>query len=470
MDEPIPLEMPPGLSRMGTEYQNKGAFYDANLWRWAKGKSGPVGGWSELGSLAAATVRGIHSWLDINSVGRVALASRDAIRVVDTSGSPTTITPSGMTSQPDTSQWSIDNAGQRLFLVNDSEGLVRTWLPGDMLATTLSNAPTAAALVVTQESILMLFGAGGDPRKIQWSDLDAYTTWTPDTINYTRDFPLQSAGKIMCGRKIRGGILVLTSEDAHIGRFLDFPLVYGFTEIGKSCGIISRNADIVIDDQAYWMGKDKFFMSSGGGVQELPCLIHDDVFGSAEEPTRGLNRTYAAKVYAGHVSQHNEIWWHYPKGSATENSTAVVYNYAERTWTYHAIVRLCAIESGNGFDYPLMVGSDGKLWRHEIGESRTGAGTIFARSGPMELGEGGRVIYGDMLIPDEGTAGDVQTYIHSRLYPNASETTLGPFTSANPTGCRFSGRQVSIEHRLVNANDGGRVGTFRVKVVPGGER
>lgn len=466
----VKLEFPPGLNRMGTEYQNKGVFFDANLWRWSKGKSGPVGGWAELGALSASTVRGIHSWLDISAVGRVALASRNTIRVVSTAGSPTTITPAGMATQGDDSQWSIDNAGQRLFLVNDDEGIVRTWLPGDATATTLTNCPSATALVVTQESILMVFGAGGNPRIIQWSDLDAYTVWTPDTINYTRDFPLQSAGEIMCGRKIRGGILILTTEDAHLARFLDFPLVYGFTEIGGSCGIISRNAVCVIDDQAYWMGKDKFFTSSGGGVQELPCLIHDDVFGSAEEPTRGLNRAQAAKVYALHVSQHNEIWWLYAKGSATENSHAVVYNYAERTWNYHAIVRLCGIESGNGFQYPMMMGSDGKLWRHEIGETRTGAGTIFARSGPLELGDGEQVMYARMLYPDEGTAGDVQTYVHTRFYPNGAEVTSGPFTSANPTGARFTGRQASIEHRLVNANDGGRVGTFRVKVVPGGER
>ena len=230
------------------------------------------------------TVRGIHSWLDIDAVGRLALASRSAIWTMSPAGVDTTITPTGMSEQDDTSQWSIDNAGQRLFLVNDDEGLVRTWLPGDIRATTLSNAPTATALVVTQESILMVFGAGGDPRLVQWSDLDAYTVWSPDTINYTRDFPLQSAGEIMCGRKIRGGILILTSEDAHLARFLDFPLVYGFTEIGANCGVISRNGVVVIDDQAYWMGKNKFFVSSGGGVQEIPCLIHDDVFGSAEEP------------------------------------------------------------------------------------------------------------------------------------------------------------------------------------------
>lgn len=466
----IPLEIPPGLYRQGTEYQSKGRFFNGNLWRWAKGKSGPVGGWEALGAGVTGTVRGIHSWLDISAVGRLAIASRSKIWVVGTTGTATEITPSGMTERAATSQWTLDNAGQRLFAVNDDEGVIRTWLPGDVAATSLTNAPTAAALVTTQESILMALGAGGDPRLIQWCDIDAYTVWTPAVDNYAGDFPLQSAGKIMCGRKIRGGVLILTDADAHLARYLDKPLVYGFSQIGANCGVISRNGMVVVDDQAFWMGRDKFFASSGGGVQEIPCSVADDVFGSAEEPTRGLNRAHAGKVYAMHVPQHNEVWWHYPKGSATENSTAVVYNYSENHWSLGTLVRLCGIAPGNGFEYPVMIGSDGTIWQHEKGETRTGAGTIFARSGPLELGDGERVLYGDHIIPDEGTAGDVQTYIHTRLYPNASETTLGPFTSANPMGCRFSGRQASIEHRLVDTDDGGRVGTFRVKVRQGGLR
>ena len=466
----IEMDFPPGLYRQGTEYQSKGRFYDANLWRWAKGKSGPIGGWLALGAGVSGTVRGIHSWLDISAVGRLALASRDKVWTVSTAGTATEITPAGMASQPDTSQWSIDNAGQRLFLCNDSEGLIRTWLPGDVNATTLTNAPTAASVVVTAESTVMALGAGGDPRAIDWCDIDAYTVWAPSTTNYAGSYPLQSAGKIMCGRKIRGGVLILTDEDAHLARYLDQPLVYGFTQIGSDCGAISRNAMIVIDDVGYWFGRSGFFMSSGGGVQAMSCPIHDDVFGSAEQPTRGLNRTYATKVYAVHVAEHNEIWWHYPKGAATENSHAVVYNYAEQTWTYHTLVRLCGTSRGNGFDYPIMIDASGTIYRHELGEARTGAGTIFARSGPLELGNGEQVMYGDLIIPDEGTAGDVQTYFHTRLNPNQSETTVGPFTSANPAGARFSGRQASIEHRLVNTNDGGTVGKFRVRVRPGGER
>jgi hypothetical protein len=390
------------------------------------------------------TIRGVHSWLDINGVGRLALAARDKIWAVSTSGTGTVITPTGMSTQDDTSQWSIDNAGQRLFLCNDDEGIIRTWLPGGIRATTLTNAPTAAAIVTTQESILMALGAAGDPRLVQWCDIDAYTVWSPDTTNYAGDFPLQSAGKIMGGRKIRGGVLILTDSDAHLARYLDQPLVYGFTEIGANCGVVSRNGMVVVDDQAFWMSQEKFFTSSGGGVQEVPCDIHDDVFGSAEDPTRGLNRTYAAKVYAMHVAQHNEVWWHYPKGSATENSHAVVYNYVERHWSLHTIVRLCGIKSGNGFQYPVMIDAFGRVWNHEKGEDRPGAGDVYARSGPLELGQGENVLYGDYVIPDEGTPGDVQTYIHTRLYPNAAESTAGPFTSANPMGCRFSGRQASI--------------------------
>jgi len=461
----VKIEYPPGLRRMGTEYQNKLAYYDANLWRWSKGESGPVGGWEQLGaSTVPGKARAIHSWIDLSGISYVAIASEQALVVSDTSGTLTTITPSGWTNtDADQSTWTLDNAGQQLFGVNDEDGVVYSWLPGAGQATTLTNAPTGSFLLVTDERILMVFGAGGDPRSIKWSDVEGFTTWTPSTTNFTRDFPLQSSGELMCALKMQGGVLILTSEDVHLGRFLGRPSVYGFEQKGTDCGAISRGCAVEAEDMTYWMGVDSFYRWNGG-VDELPCPIHDDVF---LEGT-GFNRAYASKVRAVHMPANNEIWWAYPKGAATENDTVAVYNYVEGHWTHHALVRLCGTARGAGFDYSLLLGSDGKIWQHEKGTARDGAGTIFARGGPKELGQGDSIFYGNYLISDEANQGDVQTYVHTRLDPNGAETTTGPFTSASQrAGCSFVGRQAALEHRLVSG--AGTVGTFRVDVQGGGE-
>ena len=73
------------------------------------------------------------------------------------------------------------------------------------------------------------------------------------------------------------------------------------------------------------------------------------------------------------------------------------------------------------------------------------------------------------LIPDESSLGDVNTYLKTRMYPSESDTSNGPYTSANPTDVRVLGRQVRVRHEANSASDW-RVGTYRAEVSTGGRR
>lgn len=44
----LPLRIPPGVSRNGTLYQQKGRWYSANLVRWSEGVMQPIGGWTRI--------------------------------------------------------------------------------------------------------------------------------------------------------------------------------------------------------------------------------------------------------------------------------------------------------------------------------------------------------------------------------------------------------------------------------------
>jgi hypothetical protein len=463
----IPLDIPPGLSRVGTEYQSKGRYYAANLWRWFQGTHGPVGGWASLNDGVAGVCRAIHGWVDLTGASRAAIGTEQALYTLATNGTLTDITPDAYSTVSTASSWSLDNAGQQLFGVNDADGTVYTWLPGDTEAAGLTNAPTGTALIVTDERILMVLGADGDPRMLQWSDSEAFTSWTPSTTNLTRDFPVQTNGTLMDAAKIRGGLLLWSSEDLHLVRYIQRPLVYSVEQIGDECGLIARGAMVVVNDTAYWMGRDDFYIWAGG-VSPMPCPVREDVFGVASAPTRGINRSLTGLVRAVHMAEFNEIWWMYPQGTATENSKVVVFNYAENHWNLHTLIRTVGMPRGAGFPYPLLLDETGEVWEHENGTTRSAAGTIYAKSGPLEIGNGENIFLGRWVYPDEGTAGNVSTYFHTRFMPNQTETTHGPYTSANPIPVRFAGRQVSIEHRLVSGE--GKVGTFRVEGTAGGKR
>jgi len=73
------------------------------------------------------------------------------------------------------------------------------------------------------------------------------------------------------------------------------------------------------------------------------------------------------------------------------------------------------------------------------------------------------------LIPDERTLGHVTAPFKTRFYPTATERSYGPFSMANPTSVRFTGRQVRMRVDGNSAADW-RVGIMRLDAVPGGLR
>lgn len=468
------LSVPPGLNRTGTEYESAGRYWASDLVRWVSGRLRVIGGWVALSTGLTGTARAAHTWYDNNVVGRVAVGTESKLYVVTTAGARTDITPVGYTSQDSgSSTWVLDNAGQLLIGCNDEEGIIYTWTPGAGAAATLTNAPTAYGVAVTNEGIPVALGSAGNPRQVSWPDRDDYTDWTAGPTDLAGDLIIQAQGTIQNAKKIRAGLLIWTTGDLHLMRFLGLPDVYGITPVSDNCGAVSRHCMVLVGDIARWMGPDSFYVCNGGSfVQKMPCEVREDVFGANTNAdgnrTLGMNKASAHKVRGVHVSQFNEIWWHYPKGPATENNATVVYNYLEDTWALHDMVRTCGVEEGNGFTSPLMVGGT-TLWTHESGDSRSGVGTPYARSGPVEIGDGESVSHVSRVVPDEGTVGDVDVYFYTRPFPNGTEVEHGPFSSANPINVRLMGRQVAMKFEESSASDW-RVGTYRVELSAGGKR
>jgi len=115
-----------------------------------------------------------------------------------------------------------------------------------------------------------------------------------------------------------------------------------------------------------------------------------------------------------------------------------------------------------------MVDPDGLVYEHEVGFNYEGA-TLFADSGPIQIGNGDNVMKVREVIPDEQTLGEAVVSFKTRLYPTGTQSTFGPFTAANPTNVRFSGRQVNMRVTGAVLADW-RIGVFRLDAVAGGKR
>lgn len=487
----IPLSLPPGAYRLGTNYQSAGRFYDVNRVRWKGGALMPIGGWrAKTDDLLAGVARAIITWRDNSKVVWAAIGTHTNLYAMTLGGAVSDITPTGFTAgEADSSKaggygsgdygigpygtprtdvddvqeasvWTLDTRGQHLIGCMEEDGNIYLWTldtgtpPGP-----LTNAPQAAACFVTNEGAVVALAAGGEAKRVAWSDAEIAETWAASATNTAGGINLQTYGTLRCGKRIRGTNLVFTDLDVWTMTPTFDQLVYGFERVGQACGVVSKQAVAAIDEQAVWMGPDGFWLFNGA-VTPLRCEVHDKVFGD-------FNALQGAKVHAVRLSGFSEVWWLYPSAGSVENDSYVSWNYESGEWSFGTLDRTCGTDK-SVFLYPLMVGGTGVIYEHEVAHVYTDGQLPFAEGGPLELGSGDQVMRAARLYPDVAS-GDVQVRFKVRFEPNGAETAAGPYALSPKTDVRFSGRQVAVRYEGVSGGDW-RVGSFRLDVAPGGLR
>jgi len=490
----IPLKIPPGVYRNGTEYQSAGRWFDANLVRWYENTLRPIGGWRKKSETAmTGKCRGLLTWKTNAGERYIAMGTSTKLYVMSENAVLKEVTPTGFTTgradatnttgygynlygsfaygvaRPDTgaiapaTTWSLDTWGEYLVGCSDADGKLYEWQLGfttPTLAAVITNAPTGcSALLSTAERFLFALGASSNPRLVKWSDQEDNTTWTAAATNQAGDFEINSSGSLKCGKRVRGINLLFTDVDVHTANYVGQPYVYAFERVASGCGVISAQAVAAIDSTAMWMSQSGFWIFDGY-VKPLNCDVSDYVF-------QNLNYNQASKVYAVHNSKYGEIWWFYPSNASNEVDSYVTYNYRENHWNIGVMGRTAGTDRGV-FNNPIMVDASGFIYEHEVGYAYD-SGVVYAESGPFEIGNGDNIMSVRQVIPDEQTLGEVLVSFKTRMYPTSTETTHGPYPAAQPTDVRFAGRQVKIRYTGAVLEDW-RVGVNRIEAVAAGKR
>jgi hypothetical protein len=453
-----------------------------------------MGGWRKRASgQMSGLCRGFITWRDNSALRWIAAGTQSKLYAMNEAGTLKEITPSGITAgnadavlktgygystygsfgygvaRPDlgsvtaATTWSMDTWGEYLIACSSTDGKLYQWQLGfttPTLAAAITNAPTGnKAVLVTAERIMFALGAGGNPRKVQWSDQEDNTIWTPATTNQAGDFDLATPGSLLAGKRVKGVNLLFTDVDVHTAQYVGAPFVYGFEKAGSGCGLISAQAVAAIDTAAIWMSKSGFWIYDGY-VKPLPSDVSDYVFGN-------MNFNQASKVYAVHNSQFGEIWWYYPSSSSNENDSYVTFNYRENHWNIGSLARTAGTDAGV-FTNPMAVSTDGYIYEHEVGFAYDSA-SLYAESGPVQLGNGDNIMSVRQVVPDEQTLGEAVVSFKTRNYPTGDQSTFGPYTAANPTSVRFAARQVNVKVTGNTLADW-RIGVMRLEAVPAGKR
>ena len=98
----LPLTIPPGVYRSGTELQSAGRWYDVNLVRWTEGAMEPVGGW-EARAISPLTgkARSLLTWKTNGNVRLMAIGTSSKLYAVTQSNTLVDITPTGFVAGSD---------------------------------------------------------------------------------------------------------------------------------------------------------------------------------------------------------------------------------------------------------------------------------------------------------------------------------------------------------------------------------
>jgi len=377
--------------------------------------------------------------------------------------------------------WSLDNWGDTLIACPD-DGPIYTWSPSlaSLNALVIAEAPAtnAGIFVAMPQRQIVAYGSTTngfqDPLLVRWCDVENYFVWNGTSQNQAGSYRLTSGSRIVGGLQAAQQGFLWTDVDLWAMQYVQPPLVYGFTKISSSCGLIGKYAAVSQGTNIYWMSQKQFFMATGNGVQTIKCPIWDTLFQNIDVPN-------AYKIRAASNSQFNEIAWYYPSAEGNgEVDSYVKYNTVDQVWDYGELNRTAWVDQsilgapiGAGYDsttglsfiYQHETDQDGVPYPNATQLVASGGGNYTVQASTMPstfttgyaaLSEGQDFTFVDYMIPDMkwgyfhgSQTTQVLITVYVTNYPGDTPVTYGPYTMAEATetlaGIRFRGRQVAFE-------------------------
>jgi hypothetical protein len=284
---------------------------------------------------------------------------------------------------------------------------------------------------------------------------DGYVAWSNanEPLNHETGDAGQAritGSKIVKGLPLRGGgqspaALLWSLDSLYRMYYIGGTAIFKFDPISSETTVLSSQGIIEYDGKYYWPGVDRFLMYDGT-VKEMVNNSNQNFFYD------NLNMANRQKVWVTKVTRYGEIWWHFPKGNATECDHAIIYNVRLNCW-YDTEINRAAGVSSKVFPRPIWVENmeDGtaKAWIHEEGVDRVEGEVVSAIPSFFETADFGFPTGGSdseksvganrwtritRLEPDFVQKGEMTVEVCGNEYAQAPTKTSEAFTFGPQTG------------------------------------
>ena len=339
--QPIVIRPEPGIKRDGTKFE--GNYYVDGQWvRFQRGLPRKIGGYRALQDRLDNIARAMHIH-NHNGYTYVHLGTADGVFRfrLNQNGSSSIVTnrtnPAYVSNI--NANWGFDLAyntttSQNEILAHidndindissDANGALYRGFDNGTSELDLVPAVTVSGGIVTLAPYVFAYGSDGF---IQWSRAGYTDDWSGGDAGQAR----VTSQKIVKGLPLRAGAgnapagLFWSLDSVIRATYVGGAPVFQFDTITSQSSILSGKSVIEYDGIYFWCGVDRFLMFNGV-VREVPNQLNLNWFFD------NLNYAQRQKVFAVKIPRWGEIWWCYPRGSATECTHAVIYNVRENTW------------------------------------------------------------------------------------------------------------------------------------------
>lgn len=465
---PIRIMSKPGVKRDGTLLE--GDYHvDCQWCRWQRGLPRKIGGYRRLTNLLAGIGRGMNVF-DQNNETYTHIGSAAALQqmLIDPNGVVSAMsdrTPVGFAASAN-NLWQFDNA----YDTGTAKlGLLAHAAPNatdisSNIANDIYFGEATAAAVLTATAFTPTSGGVAVSSPYTWAyGSNGVVEWSPpnDPTNYGgagSGTAAICAAKIVRAMPLRAGAgngpttLFWSLNSLERATFIGGTAVFNFDTITSQSSIMSAASVIEYNGVYFWIGVDSFLLYNGV-VRELPNDMNSNYFFTGDASDPGINYAYRQRVFAFKVPRFGEIWWCYPRGSATECTHAIIYNVTLNTWydtPLPASGRSCA-QYAQVFTSPLVCGVDPdtstgattyKLWQHEFGvDSIDGTEVIAVESfyetneiglpftdGGANTGGSKQSLVNNWIEPDFVQNGEMYVIVKARWNARSQEHVSAPYT------------------------------------------
>lgn len=454
----VPLSIAPGVVSDDTTFLRKGAWSDVDKVRFWRGQPQTIGGWESYQSdLLGGVCRTSFPWTDNSALVNVAFGTHQTLEVAVGGGlydiTPASFVPglidgtggqgygtgtysTGLYSAPSTADyfpltWSLAAYGESL-IANPRNQTIYQWnnVTGTPAAP-LTNAPANVTYtLVANTRQVMAFGCNeevsGDFNAlcIRFSDVEDPTDWTTSPSNVAGEVILEGGGRIVAARQIGDYINVWTDNALYFGQFTGSTVQpWKFDRVGDHCGLMGPNAAVVVGQRAFWVAPSgQFYTAPMGGE---PTLIISPV---QVEFTENLTDAQYDKVVAASVSEFNEVWWFYPDQRDNNDTSRYVSLTLDGLWAKGQLPRTSYVDAGPTIS-PIGVTYGGQIYYHERGTSADGNSlSWFMETADQYIADAQNLVLLRGVWPDfEGQQGSVSLTVKTRLYPQETQRSKGPY-------------------------------------------